>query len=331
LHWLGAKMTQRSRVLNKIIWSVDAFEEDSPIRNHTIEAIRALANRTHAEVELVYILSPAELNLSLEFTSPWIVQYQPAAESAMEKLVKQLNIPEIKGHRVLVQNTGSLTHAVGLLSSYAIENHVDAIVVSTHARKGVARLLLGSFAETLTLHARLPVLAIGPGAAPRGLWDSVLFPTDLGSHSRAMFEYITRLATQLGAKVTIFHALPNPVEPFIQSGVFLLGGGWVPIHGYFAQDREAREKKLEAWRRWATKRGVVTDIELDDSGTNIPESILKCAELRGVYLIAMAAQSGTFSAALLGSMARQVVRNAPCPVWILRPVTVEHRVQPKAA
>ncbi|MBS2028129.1 MAG: universal stress protein [Deltaproteobacteria bacterium] len=45
------------------------------------------------------------------------------------------------------------------LCTYAEQNGVDLIVVGTHGRTGIQRLVMGSVAETVVRHARVPVLA----------------------------------------------------------------------------------------------------------------------------------------------------------------------------
>ncbi|MEM6673107.1 MAG: universal stress protein [Planctomycetota bacterium] len=45
------------------------------------------------------------------------------------------------------------------IAEWANENGVDLIVVSTHGRTGFRRLTLGSIAEAVLRHARVPVLA----------------------------------------------------------------------------------------------------------------------------------------------------------------------------
>ncbi|OVE84438.1 universal stress protein [Natronolimnobius baerhuensis] len=44
--------------------------------------------------------------------------------------------------------------------AYADEHDVDQIVMGSHGRSGVARLLLGSVAETVTRRARVPVTIV---------------------------------------------------------------------------------------------------------------------------------------------------------------------------
>lgn len=43
---------------------------------------------------------------------------------------------------------------------YATEHEIDLIVLGTHGRKGVARLVLGSVAENVVRHAPCPVLTV---------------------------------------------------------------------------------------------------------------------------------------------------------------------------
>ena len=46
----------------------------------------------------------------------------------------------------------------------AIDHHADLIVMGTHGRTGLHRLLMGSVAEYVLRHAPCPVLTIRPGA-----------------------------------------------------------------------------------------------------------------------------------------------------------------------
>jgi nucleotide-binding universal stress UspA family protein len=43
---------------------------------------------------------------------------------------------------------------------YAEAIHADVIVIGTHGRQGVSRLLIGSVAEHVVRHARCPVLVV---------------------------------------------------------------------------------------------------------------------------------------------------------------------------
>ena len=51
------------------------------------------------------------------------------------------------------------------LVNYAREENVDLIVMGTHGRTGLKRLLLGSVAEAVVRHAPCPVLLVKQGSA----------------------------------------------------------------------------------------------------------------------------------------------------------------------
>jgi nucleotide-binding universal stress UspA family protein len=44
---------------------------------------------------------------------------------------------------------------------YADDHGIDQIVLGSHGRSGIDRMLLGSVAETVTRRARIPVTVIG--------------------------------------------------------------------------------------------------------------------------------------------------------------------------
>ena len=306
-------------LLKKVIWSVDPFEEPGPIRENVLGILRALLRRAPLELELVYLLTPAELKLSIDFTEPWLARYQPPALKALEALSQQLELPADTHLTVLSQKSSSRKSAADQLCHHATLEGVDLILVGTHARRGMDRLLMGSFAETLILYSKLPVLVVGPDSVALPSFETILFPTDFSSHSRVFFEYITHLADQLHSRIDIFHCMPSMVKPALESGMYLLGTSWIPMDEYMQQDSLERTKNMQAWVHWAEKKGVHAEYHLDQESHNATHSILAHVEKSKPSLIAMAARSGPVATALLGSVARQVVRHARCPVWVLHP------------
>ena len=93
----------------------------------------------------------------------------------------------------------------------------------------------------------------------------------------------------------------------------------MPIHAYLGNEVERRQRRAEAWARWAKhQKGVEVEPLLNAEGGSISELVIELAEKHSFDLIAMAAQSGPISSALIGSVTRQVIRRSPCPVWVLR-------------
>lgn len=303
--------------MKKIVWAVDAFQEDVGLDRRAAEILTQIAERLGSTIEPVYVLSPEQLNLSIELSTPWVTEYKPAAEKAMGAALRRLKIPGMMDPKVVVHKVPSVTSATKALSAYALASGADLIVVGTHARKGLSRFFLGSFTENLLLHSKVPVLTVGPSTKPVKACEHILFSTDFSKGSQAGFDRVIAFAKNLGARVTVFNHVQNPIEPIVQSGVYLLGGGWVSVSAYMAEEESKQREHAKAWVARARKAGVDADFILESGRETVTESIMDAAKRSRSCLIAMAGQSGPIAAALIGSIARQVVRSAEVPVWIV--------------
>ena len=85
------------------------------------------------------------------------------------------------------------------------------IVLGTHGRTGVGKLLLGSVAEEIIRRSPCPVLTIGPHAAARAAngakISEVLFATDFSPASQAATRYALSLVQEHSAHLTLLHVL----------------------------------------------------------------------------------------------------------------------------
>ena len=87
-------------------------------------------------------------------------------------------------------------------------NSIDLIMLGTHARQGLKKLALGSFAEGVFRHADVPVLVVGPKAAataPPQTLGKVLFATDFELESIAALPVADVLAKQFGASLVLLN------------------------------------------------------------------------------------------------------------------------------
>jgi nucleotide-binding universal stress UspA family protein len=309
--------------MESLIWALDAFDTSSELLGAAVKALRKLEPLGLA-VKPVYILTPGEINLSTEFIEyaqlPIATHYRPAALKALNELLSRVNIAHLLPAEVIALENSSTHQAAEALSNYALQNQARAIIVSSHGRSGFGRLILGSFAETLLFKSEVPVLVVHPhqSTSEKDI-KKILFPTDFGPVAEGSFRSVVDLAKKFGATIKLFHSIPSPVEPVFQSGVYLLGGGWMPVHEFLGNEVERRQKRADAWSRWALKTAQVkVETYLNTAGGGISDFIVNLAESEDFDLVAMAAQSGALGATLIGSIARQVVRHAPCPVWVIR-------------
>lgn len=148
------------------------------------------------------IAGPPALDLAFE-----------AAERDMQKaLAHMLEDGSLTGldHEFIVRK-GLVWQA---LQSLIEEKQVDLVVVGTHARRTLGKLLLGSVAEQIFRRASCLVLTVGPGslqdsplqnARPFGPF---LFATDFGEASMHALPRAISFANHFGAKLVLLHVAP---------------------------------------------------------------------------------------------------------------------------
>lgn len=135
-------------------------------------------------------------------------------------------------------------------------------------------------------------------------FKKILCPVDFDDNSVEALAMAMDLARQHDAKLFLFHAAP-PVDPLIVSA---------PI--VFAREKEDARKNLNQMAESHLK-----DMKHETMlrvGHPAPEIIAAVSET-GADLVVMATHGRTgVSHLVLGSVAEKVVREAPCPVLIVR-------------
>jgi nucleotide-binding universal stress UspA family protein len=295
----------KSDYFKNIIWSVNTFEESKEFQAGAMALIGALTRSTSAAVEPVHILSsPYATGAPSDFQEA----FKGLAEKRMFDFSQVSDIPSMSAGQVLLNQSYSTSSAVQTLIDHAEKRNADAILVATHARVGVPRFFLGSFAETLLLKSPIPVITVNPMTKVRERISKILLPTTFQSAFSAGFKQVAQLAKILDARVTLFYKEPYIPSAFISP----------PVYEYQKQEKSARALQAKEWQDWAARFHIPVDIHLDQIPGNITEAIDTYAKDKDFDLIAMVSQPDPVLVPLMGSIARQVVRSAPCPVLVIR-------------
>jgi nucleotide-binding universal stress UspA family protein len=121
----------------------------------------ALAKQNDAELMVLHVIDPvssyvtgediggAELYLKLEETA------KQEAESSMRKLMDKLSKLKVKPKSLLLRGT-----AHDQIVKAAKNRRANLIVIGTHGRSGLSRLLMGSVASKIVSTAHCPVLTV---------------------------------------------------------------------------------------------------------------------------------------------------------------------------
>jgi nucleotide-binding universal stress UspA family protein len=202
-------------------------------------------------------------------------------------------------------------------------NHADydLIVMGTHAREGLNRLLLGSVTERVVRVAKIPVLVAR--ASTGTAFTRILVPIDSTLESLQVVEHAKKLALELSAKLHFVHVIPDTPMAFGDSfGTY----GAFDAAGLSKSLAETGKLTLEKALALCPELTPTTSI-LHASTNQIHNLILGASKDVHADLIVMTthARAG-LDRLLLGSVSEGVVHHANVPVLLLRPEVVKNLV-----
>jgi len=110
-----------------------------------------------ATIVLLNVINPAEAGYSAQaslpsFSEEWYEQQTQAAEGLFDNLIAEAGADDRTVERVV-----EVGRPTTVIVDYADDNDVDQIVMGSHGRSGVSRILVGSVAETVVRRADVPV------------------------------------------------------------------------------------------------------------------------------------------------------------------------------
>lgn len=147
------------RAIKKILCALDLSEHSKTVANYT----GMIAKMANASIHVVYV-APTMTQYTGFHVAPntidtFVGEIVTGAETAMEKFIAD--------NFVDFEVTSEI--AVGIANEEILEatKKVDAdiIIMGTHGRKGIDRILFGSVAEKVLIESSVPVITIRPECA----------------------------------------------------------------------------------------------------------------------------------------------------------------------
>ncbi|MGA2990909.1 MAG: universal stress protein [Candidatus Korobacteraceae bacterium] len=202
-------------------------------------------------------------------------------------------------HALIVKDGEVCEEVLGTVSSEA----VDLVVIGTHGRTGIKKLVLGSTAEKIFRNALCPVLTVGPNVriprSPGAEPTHILVPTDFSPASRFALQYARFITRQHNAKLTLLNVLDGPITSDVQQ---LLRSSRAGL-----RDFAAEEGLLTFGPELVTRAGLVV------------KTILSFARKEHVDLIVLGVRSAAgLKDHAMWPNAYRIVCGAPCPVLTVR-------------
>jgi nucleotide-binding universal stress UspA family protein len=276
----------------------------------------AICRRFHSTLHLVHVFSEASLLMmtgGVDYVSMGTI-YEDAGNEANEKLDQITAGFETIPHHTYVRHGLVWKNLAAIIE----EHDIDLIVVGTHGRTGLGKLLLGSVAEDILRRAACPVLTVGPKVSGRAKLPAfrnqgitlapvelelrqILFATNFAKDAARMAQEAALLAEEFHARLTLMHVMEDYTR---------LGSKPEPIEACLQKLRELIPTKAELQ--------YIPETLLEFG--HAPERILKAAEEREADMIVLGACacSDVGSTHLPWSAAHHVIPQAHCPVLTIR-------------
>ncbi len=141
--------------IKKILFATD-FSEGS---SHALPYAVDIAKRYGAKLYFVHVI------YDLTKTAGWYVP-NASIDEIYRDIEKSARTELEKSFREMIADFSDIEYAVlkgtpyEEITRFVIENGVDLIVLGTHGRKGIDRMLFGSTAEQVVRNAPCPVLSV---------------------------------------------------------------------------------------------------------------------------------------------------------------------------
>jgi nucleotide-binding universal stress UspA family protein len=291
-------------MLNKLLVPLDGSE----LAERSLLYVKELAAGFNSEIQLIFVDDVRH-----------DATHRHLHEMYMDEISQQL--------RDQVSQTGSKStikvvtrdgEAASEVITYADENNVDLVVITSHGSTGIMPWTMGGVASKLVQHADFPILLIRSNGIKPKYWpvrnfSSILVPLDGSEISESVIPHVKEIAQVLKSGVILMRV----VEPVLH--VRTIGG---PDHFAYT-DQQVGEMKLEATE-------YLNKLSLEFSGTgssistelrvgNAANEIIKFAADSKIRLIAMSShgKSGV-SKWVLGSVSDKVVHAGKTSILLIK-------------
>jgi len=268
--------------------------------DQSASALRVAGTIAHVFASEVIVLHVQRLEAPVYFTlaqtqalEAQLRRSNRSARKHASEFARQ-NLPARIESRVIIANDDP----VNAILKAQHEHSADLIAMGTHGRSGLARVRLGSIAESILHQAEVPILTVGPrvkrSAAP-GSIQQVLCPVNFRPGSQAALEHAAALAGATGAVLTIAHIDEALDSPTTAAAMHSLCDG-IP----------------------ATVRQHCTVKEVVKQGAAAAQIVHEVEASQVDLLVIGSHPRNLLGSVLLGSTTETVIRSASCPVLSVR-------------
>jgi nucleotide-binding universal stress UspA family protein len=304
--------------------------DGSPFTEYALPLAKSIAHRSGAMLDIARVHIPGK--------SLFIID--EALEDSHRKYEREYLNAVVK--RLTTDSGISVTSALlggkiaNALNDHAVAINADLIVMTTHGQGTRTRFWLGSVADELVRKTAKPILLVRPSEGietPPDLTQEpvlrrILIPLD-GSE---LSEQILRHAMVLGNLMQAQYTLIQVIEPIIPASYERTAYSIKLEHEWIVPKQAEAETYLDSITKRIRASAATMPLQIETK-VLISErpaiAILEEASESRIDLIAMGTHGrGGLTRLLVGSVADKVLRGAPIPVLLHRPLEASFVIKP---
>lgn len=291
----------------KILWGLEPESQNSKPVNGMYKVLRQFSGNAK-DVEVGYVVTENEMYLHTAFDVPPDQRFTTYPKRLIMRELKKAKV-RISEQNVHVVNHPSYTNtkAADRFMDLGKSRKAKLLALFTKGKKGIERLVIGSFAETAVHRSYTDILLVGPKARAGKKIQRALYASDFGANTKKSLRRVFQYCKLLNARLTVFHS----------------------PHTIYKWAIDERDPEVLAYRkkvnklagevsRMAEEAGVVCDVVVATDFRSPAEHALDLAKDVRADLLVVSAKIGRSAALMGGSVTRQVVRNGVYPVLVLK-------------
>jgi universal stress protein A len=282
----------------------------SDMSDHVVDHASAMARWCGAQLTFLHVVAHAPATIA---PAPTLDEVE------RDRLIRAMRkaaagVPATVAPRFLVREAESSYQ--GILEQI-VDSRPDLLVLGTHGRSGFRRLVLGSVAEKVIRTASCPTLVVPPRAGDVSptrpvQFQHVVCAVDFSDCSLMALAQARNLIRQTAGHLTLLHVIERPPE--LRENALAADFDVDRIRA--AAEAEALLRLRDLVPHPPQTPGTVTTVV--EEGSADREVLRKATEVDADLIVMGVHGRGALDLIVFGSTTHHVIREARCPVLIVR-------------
>lgn len=145
------------KTIQRILFPVDLTENSQKL----VPYVTVMAEKFDAAVRVLFVVRIFQYFTDIYVAPPSISVFENELVEGARKKMEEFTrthferLPQVRSEVLLGDPSDAIL-------TYIEEHHMEMVIMGTHGRKGLDRVLFGSVAERVVKNSRVPVLVINP-------------------------------------------------------------------------------------------------------------------------------------------------------------------------